>query len=153
MAERVDSAERLIAAPPARLFAAWTDADVLVRWLPPDGATMEAVAHDPRPGGALRLILRFPPGTPGKSADATDVVTGRFAALDPPRAIDLDIAFDSTDPDFAGTMRMAWSFTPEGDATRVRVACTDVPTGIPPEDHAAGLASSLDNLARLTETP
>jgi aclacinomycin oxidase len=37
------------------------------------------------------------------------------------------------------------------DGTLVRIVCTDVPPGIREEDHAAGLASSLQNLAAFVE--
>jgi len=151
MAERVDRAERLIAASPERLFAAWTEPGDLARWLPPEGARAEVLALDPRPGGALHLILHFPPGTPGKAGSARDEVRASFAALDPPGHLALDVTFPSDDPAHHGTMRMDWHFAREGDATRASVAARGVPPGIAPEDHARGLASSLANLARLTE--
>ena len=61
------------------------------------------------------------------------------------------VEFPSDDPAFAGTMTMTWSFEPVGDATRVTVRASDVPSGIRPEDHAEGLASSLAQLTELCE--
>ncbi len=37
----------------------------------------------------------------------------------------------------------------QADGTLVTIEATDVPPGISPEDHAVGLASSLENLAGL----
>jgi hypothetical protein len=53
----------------------------------------------------------------------------------------------SDDPAFAGTMVMTWTITAVGAATRVDIAAEDVPDGISAADHAAGLTSSLANLA------
>ena len=59
----------------------------------------------------------------------------------------LDVEFESDDPAYSGTMTMAWSLDPVEGGTRVEVRAEDVPPGISAEDHAAGLASSLRNLA------
>lgn len=149
--DRIDRAERVIDAPPERLFAAWTGAEDLARWLPPEGAIATIEALEPRPGGALRMVLRFTDGAAGKAGAHHDVVRARFVTLEPPQRVVLDVDFPSLDPAFAGTMRMDWRFAPEGRGTRASVAASRVPPGIDPDQHAKGLASSLDNLARLTE--
>lgn len=46
----------------------------------------------------------------------------------------------------AGTMTMTWEVAPTDGGTRVDITAVDVPDGISPEDHAAGLNSSLGNL-------
>lgn len=48
-------------------------------------------------------------------------------------------------------MTMTWRLTSSNDATEVTITAEDVPDGIKPEDHAAGLKSSLDNLAAYVE--
>ena len=48
-------------------------------------------------------------------------------------------------------MTMTWTFQAVGAETRVMVACEDVPPGIGQADHQAGIAASLDNLARFVE--
>ncbi|MCA2012433.1 SRPBCC domain-containing protein [Cereibacter sphaeroides] len=146
---RRDSAERLIDAPPEACFAAWTEAETLARWLPPEGAVATIEALDPVPGGALRMVLRFTDGAPGKAGAHHDVVRARFVSIEAPHRLVLDVDFPSLDPAMAGTMRMDWRFTPEGAGTRVLVEATRVPPGIDPDQHAKGLASSLDNLARV----
>jgi hypothetical protein len=42
---------------------------------------------------------------------------------------------------------MTWEITTVDGGTRVDITADDVPDGISAEDHAAGLASSLANLA------
>lgn len=44
-------------------------------------------------------------------------------------------------------MTMTWTLEPEAGGTMVTVTAEDVPTGVRAEDHEAGLASSLANLA------
>ncbi|MEO3748721.1 SRPBCC domain-containing protein [Plantactinospora sp. B5E13] len=61
------------------------------------------------------------------------------------------VNFVADDPDYAGTMTMTWAVTATEDGTRVDFRADDVPVGISAEDHAAGLASSLANLAAYVE--
>ncbi len=50
-------------------------------------------------------------------------------------------------PAYAGTMTMTWEVAAVDGGTRVDITAVDVPDGISPQDHAAGLTSSLANLA------
>ena len=149
---RTDRARRRIAAPADRLFDAWTDPDLLVRWLPPHGMTARVDQLDVRPGGGFRLVLAYDDAAvAGKSGGNEDSLAARFVAVDPPRHLAFVSTFDSDDPAFQGEMRMDWHFDAEGDATRVRVIASDVPPGISAEDHAEGMTASLDQLAALVE--
>jgi len=149
---RTDRAERLIAAPAERLFRCWTDPAMLVHWLPPRGMSGKIEVFDPRPGGAFLIILAYDdPGERGKAGDGSDVIAGLFVKLDAPRHLAFVSRFRSDDPMLQGEMRMDWHFDPVGAATRVRVVATQVPPGISAEDHAAGMGSSLTQLAELVE--
>ena len=149
---RIDKAERLIAAPAARLFSCWTDPSQLVRWLPPRGMTGRIEALDARPGGAFRLVLTYEDiSKAGKSGGGRDVVEGVFVALDAPRHLAFVSRFESDDPQFQGEMQMDWHFDPAGDAVLVRIIATGVPPGISPHDHERGMTSSLSQLAKLVE--
>jgi Activator of Hsp90 ATPase homolog 1-like protein len=48
-------------------------------------------------------------------------------------------------------MTMTWKVTADDEGTRVDIVAEGVPDGISAEDHAAGLASSLTNLAAYVE--
>jgi hypothetical protein len=48
-------------------------------------------------------------------------------------------------------MTMTWEVGRGEDGTRVEIRADNVPAGISAEDHAAGLASSLANLAAYLE--
>lgn len=122
-------------------------------WLPPSGMTGRMERFDFREGGSYRLRLTYldPGRGSGKSSPGADEVDVRFVRLVRDRLIEQEVVFDSEDPRFAGVMRMAWTFTPVGPGTEVSVRCENVPEGIRPEDHDAGLRSTLENLATFTE--
>ena len=143
----------MIDAPPERTYAALVDPDALVTWLPPDGMTGRFERFDCRPGGSYRMVLTYsdPSTGSGKASADSDVVEARFVDVVPGRRVVQAVDFVSDDPAFAGTMTMTWEVTPVGTGTRVDIRAEDVPAGISAEDHAAGLASSLANLAAYLE--
>lgn len=146
---RTDTASRVIAAPPDRVFAAFVDPEALTSWLPPQGMTARFERFDPRPGGSYRLVLTYADAshTPGKATADSDVVEARFVDVVPEVRVVQEVDFVSDDPAFAGTMTMTWQVTPVDGGTRVDIIADDVPAGISAEDHSVGLASSLANLA------
>jgi uncharacterized protein YndB with AHSA1/START domain len=150
--ERIDTASRLVPAQPDAVYQALVDPNALMAWLPPTGMTGEVLEFDPRPGGRYRFELHYvdalPPSGEGKSSVDSDIVEGRFVALEPGRRMVQTGIFESEDPAFAGEMTIAWTLDPATDGTLVTVAATNVPAGISKADHDAGLRSSLDNLAR-----
>jgi uncharacterized protein YndB with AHSA1/START domain len=146
---RTDTASRVITAPPERVYTALIDPDALATWLPPDGMSGRFERFDARPGGSYRLVLTYDDASAaqGKTSADADVVEARFVELVPGERVVQAVEFESDDPAYAGTMTMSWLLTAVASATRVEIRADDVPVGISAEDHAAGLASSLDNLA------
>lgn len=71
--------------------------------------------------------------------------------LVPDASVVQEIDFESDDPSFAGTMNMTWDITSVDGGTLVEITANDVPDGISADDHAAGMASSLANLAEHLE--
>ncbi|MBX3529871.1 MAG: SRPBCC domain-containing protein [Rhizobiaceae bacterium] len=127
-----------------------TDPAELVRWLPPAGMTGRFDRFDLRPGGGFRMTLTYadPSGAPGKTSADSDTVEVRFAEIVPDRLLVQLAVFEADDPAFAGEMRMSWTLSPAAGGTLVTITAENVPPGISAEDHAAGLSSSLENLAR-----
>jgi uncharacterized protein YndB with AHSA1/START domain len=150
---RTDTAHREIAAPPGRVFAALVDPDALVAWLPPAGMSARFEGFDARPGGSYRMVLTYldAADAPGKASADTDVVDVRVVQVVPEDRVVQAVDFESDDPAFAGTMTMTWRVEAVDGGTRVEIRAEDVPDGISAEDHAAGLASSLDQLAAFVE--
>jgi hypothetical protein len=61
------------------------------------------------------------------------------------------VDFVSDDPRYSGTMTMTWELSRAEAGTRIEIRAEDVPDGISADDHAAGLRSSLENLAAYVE--
>jgi uncharacterized protein YndB with AHSA1/START domain len=150
---RTDRASRVIAAPPERVWAALVDPGALLAWLPPGGMTGRFERFDARPGGSYRMVLTYSgaSGAPGKATVDSDIVEARFLDIAPGERVVQAVDFVSDDPAYASTMIMTWEVTSAGAGTRVTIVAEDVPDGISAEDHAAGLGSSLANLAAYLE--
>jgi uncharacterized protein YndB with AHSA1/START domain len=143
----------VIAAPLERVYAALVDPDALIAWLPPEGMSGRFERFDARPGGSYRMVLTYADasGAPGKATADSDIVEGRFLDVVPGARVVQAVDFVSDDPAYAGTMTMTWEVTAVDAGARVGIRADDVPDGISAQDHAAGLASSLANLAAYLE--
>jgi uncharacterized protein YndB with AHSA1/START domain len=132
------------------VFSAFVDRDALTTWLPPHGMTASFEHFDPTPGGSYRMVLSYadPSGSRGKSSSDSDIVEARYVEIVPNDRVVQAVDFVSDDPAFAGTMTMTWAVRVTDGGTRVEFTADDVPDGISADDHAAGLTSSLDNLAK-----
>jgi uncharacterized protein YndB with AHSA1/START domain len=119
---RTDRASRVIDAPVDRVFDALVDREALERWLPPVGMAARFERFDPTSGGSYRLVLTYTDPADSPGKSAT-----------------------------AGTMTMTWAVREVDGGTRVEITADGVPGGISADDHAAGMSSSLDNLARHLE--
>ena len=150
---RTDTATRLVAAPPERVFAALVDQAALTAWVPPGGMHGSFERFDARPGGSYRMILTYDDASTahGKATADSDIVEARFTEIVPGMRVVQAVDFVSDDPANAGTMTMTWEVAAVEAGTRVDVRADDVPDGISAEDHAAGLNSTLAKLAAYLE--
>ena len=151
---RIDTASRTILAPPRDIFRAMTDAESVASWRPPKGMHARIESFDARAGGGYRMAFIYDdpaPGVVGKSSEREDRFAGQFVELLPYERRVADVVFASDDPAFAGTMRVTTTLTPVADGTRVTILCANVPPGISADDHQAGMASTLRNLAAFIE--
>jgi uncharacterized protein YndB with AHSA1/START domain len=120
-------------APPARVFAAWTDPEQLALWWDATGEKLAACEIDLRPGGAFRFVSSHHPDKP---------FTGVYTDIVPPTLL----AFEANGA--SGKVMLA----DQAGATHmtVEIACRSpdrlaqfVAMGV-----AAGTSLTLDNLAR-----
>ena len=150
---RTDSASRVIAAPPDRVYAALVDPEALAAWLAPDGMSARIERFDLRPGGSYRMVLTYADvsASRGKASANSDIVEARFVEVVPGVRVVQAVDFVSDDPAYAGTMTMSWEVTAAEGGARVDITADDVPDDITAEDHSAGLACSLRNLADYLE--
>lgn len=65
---------------PHRVYAAWTEAELLARWLVPDSDTVTSAISECRKGGQFRLAARHANGQPY-------VLSGRFVDLTQDRRV------------------------------------------------------------------
>jgi uncharacterized protein YndB with AHSA1/START domain len=140
-------------APVDRVFAALVDRLALEAWLPPGDMTGRFERFDPTPGGSYRLVLTYrdAASSQGKTSADSDIVEARYIDIVSNDRVVQAVDFVSDAPEFAGTMTMTWTVQDDAGATLVEIVAEDVPDGISAEDHAAGLTSSLDNLAAFVE--
>ena len=138
----------------SRVFDALVDREALETWLPPGNMTDRFENFDPTPGGSYRLVLTYADAaaSPGKSSADSDIVDVRFVDIVANERVVQAVDFVADAPEFAGTMRMTWTVQEDAGGTLVEIVADDVPDGILAADHAVGLASSLDNLARFVES-
>jgi uncharacterized protein YndB with AHSA1/START domain len=54
--------KRRIAAPPAKVYEAWTDPQKIMQWFGPAGAEMISAEADARVGGRYHIVFRTPDG-------------------------------------------------------------------------------------------
>jgi uncharacterized protein YndB with AHSA1/START domain len=122
--------DRTLAAPPERVWHAFTDPDALARWFWP--ASMNTVVTvDLRLGGTLRIEA------PGRMA-----IQGEYVAIEPPRLLAFTWRWDG-DP--TGTA-VRLELSPVDDGTRLVLVHQGFPDEQARADHSTGWS---DCLARL----
>ncbi len=142
------TAQRLVAASPAAVWAAWTEPDLLAAWYAPDYFTVPQCRVDARPGGEIRLDLQGPDGS-------LFPMTGRFRELAEPSRL----SYVATPLDAGGAalfeLLVTATFTGRDGGTDVAVAIDTLSTTPEGAVHLAGLEpgwrQNLDKLARLLE--
>lgn len=95
------SFQRRLAAPPARVFEAWTTPEQLAEWWDPTGQRLVTCEMDVRPGGAFRFV----------NAGHSPPFAGEYLTVEPPGRL-VFTAMGSV-----GTVLLA----PEGGGTRLTV--------------------------------
>ena len=150
---RTDKGSRVVAVAPEKAYAALVDPAALAQWLPPAGMTGRIERFDLRPGGSYRMVLTYadPSVSRGKSTADSDIVEARFLDILPGVRVVYAADFMADDPAYASTMTMTWEVTAVAGGTRVDITADNVPDVVSPEDHAAGMTSSLRNLADYLE--
>lgn len=151
---RTDTASRIVRASPRTIYRALLDPKAVVTWRPPSGMKADVYAFDAREGGTFRMSFAYTETgheTRGKTSADKDVFEGRFLELVPDQRVVELIKFQSDDPAFAGEMMVTTSLRAVDGGTEVTIRCDNVPEAIRPEDHDAGMASTLENLAAYTE--
>jgi uncharacterized protein YndB with AHSA1/START domain len=99
--------ERRFAAPPSKVYGAWTDPEQMRRWWGPPGVETVGVETDLRVGGRFRIVSRTPDG------EEHDV-GGVYREVTPNRRLVFTWSWHTT-PERESLVTVA--FEPDGDGT------------------------------------
>jgi len=134
---------RVLATSPDKLYRAFTEADALAKWLPPNGFTCTVHHLEARVGGSHRMSFRnFTTGdSHGFGGDYLELVPGeRLRYTD---------RFDA--PGLPGEIEVTVTLQAVSVGTDLSIVQTGIPDVIPVEACYRGWQDSLANLARLVE--
>ena len=142
--ERTLVIERVFKAPPAEVFAAWTDPEVLVKWWGPETFGTSDYALDIREGGAWRTVMRNPKGE-------AHTVSGVYREIAPPTRLVLTWGWEQPDGSRGHETTVELSFEPVPDGTRLRLVQRIFATPDQRDSHRMGWQSSFNKLEELVE--
>ncbi|MBM3600997.1 MAG: SRPBCC family protein [Alphaproteobacteria bacterium] len=134
---------RVLKAPPERVYRAFTDADAMAKWLPPNGFTCHVHHMDAKVGGSFRM--HFTNFTTGKS----HAFGGEFLELVPNERLRYTDRFE--DPNLPGTITVTVNLKKVPSGTEINIVQEGVPAIIPEDGCYLGWRDSLDQLIALTE--
>jgi uncharacterized protein YndB with AHSA1/START domain len=141
--DRTVRLHRVFAAKPEKLFRAFTNADAMARWLPPNGFTCHVDQFDAKVGGKFRMsFTNFTTGN-GHSFG------GEFLEVVPNKKLRYTDKFD--DPNLAGDIVVTVTFKEVSVGTEVHIEQTNLPELIPLEGCYLGWQDSLIYLKNLVE--
>lgn len=130
---------RQFAAPPARVYAAWTDPSLFAQWIGPKGIPCTLLDMDPTTGGVFHLDMHLP--------DRTIHVAGTFTRLDPPHHIDL--TWGAADGSVTTEITIRFHPTPTGTEMEFH---HHLPAAEMVQSHDDGWTSAFDKLQTFLET-
>jgi uncharacterized protein YndB with AHSA1/START domain len=140
--DRVLRLERLIAAPPERVFELWTEPELVAQWFGPDGFDIPDYALDVRPGGSWCTTMRSPEGK-------LYTVRGVYRVIDRPRRLVFTWAWDQDDGSRGQETEVTVTFEAAPGGTRLRLLQQTFQDNTARDNHGQGWSSSFDCLARL----
>lgn len=130
---------RRFRAPPARVWAAWTQPEVMLLWFGPHHTRAEHAEADLRPGGRFRVVLREEGGERHEA-------TGLYQEIEPERRLVFSWNWVST-PERVSRVTVAFRAVPEGtEVTLTHDRFADAETAT---RHTRGWTESLERLGTL----
>ena len=133
--------ERVLPAPPAVIFAAFSDANELATWWGPAGFTVPSLRFQARVGDTYRIEMQPPEGD-------SFHLTGEFREVDPPARLAYTFVWEDPDSDDVETL-VALSFRGLDESTEVALRQGPFKTEARRALHRDGWTDSFDKLERL----
>jgi uncharacterized protein YndB with AHSA1/START domain len=134
---------RVLATTPEKLYRAFTEADAMAKWIPPNGFTCKVEHMDAKVGGTYRMSFRN--FTTGQS----HAFGGKYLELVPNERLHYTDKFD--DPNLPGEIHVRVTITKVMVGTQLDIVQEGLPDAIPVEACYLGWQESLRNLAKLVE--
>jgi len=134
--------KRRYPAAPAKVFAAWTDAEKMTRWMGPGEVRSVRAESDPRVGGRYRVVMRSPNG------DEYDV-SGVYREVVANEKLVFTWAWKVVPPDEPHESLVTVLFKPDGDGTLLTLTHENLFDEESRDGHRQGWQASLDNLDKL----
>lgn len=137
---------RTIHAPRHRVWAAWTNADLLQRWSCPEGMHIPEATVDFRVGGAWEMVMV-------SDHDHADrhVAFGAYLEITPPERIVQEHQWRRPDGSASPRTVVTVAFEDDGDHTLLTLTQTGFASDASRDGHREGWASTFDRLAALAE--
>jgi uncharacterized protein YndB with AHSA1/START domain len=130
--------KRRLSAPPAKVYAAWTDPKKIGRWMGPEGIETLSAEADVRVGGRYRFIMRSPDG------EKHDV-SGVYREVVSNEKLVFTWAWRST-PERESLVTVA--LKPDGDGTLLTLTHEQFFDETARDHHRSGWSGALDKLEK-----
>ena len=138
--DRVLVITRLLDAPRALVFKAWTEPEHLVRWWGPRGFTMPSCRMEPQPGGTYRYCMR--------AADGTDHwVRGAYREVVPLERLVFTSAWEDGDGNPKHETVIAVTLAERGGKTELTLRQAVFESVTARDLHRGGWSEAMDMLA------
>ena len=131
---------RVLPAPPAAAWAAFTEPNELAKWWGPNGFSTPKIDFDPRVGGRYRIEMQPPEGDPFH-------LTGEFREVEPPGRLAYTFVWEPPDPDDVETL-VTLLFRDLGESTEVGFTQGSFKTEERLALHRDGWGDGFDKLER-----
>jgi uncharacterized protein YndB with AHSA1/START domain len=130
--------EKMLSAPPERVFGAFTDPEQLRQWWGPAGFTVQSLQFDVVEGRVYRITMQPPEG---------DVfhIRGTFHAVEAPRSLVFTFIYEEPDPDDQETL-VTLRLDPVDAGTRLVLDQQPFKTAARLELHRDGWSDTLKRL-------
>ena len=136
--------ERLLAAAPEEVFAAWSDPSRLALWMcPSEGMKPASVDLDFRVGGQFQIVMH------GENEDYRQA--GEFLEIDPPKRLAFTWVSDFV-PEAEAATRVTVSIDPDPSGSRLRLVHDQLPDTDTYDGHVGGWSRILDHIQQTWES-
>lgn len=132
---------RVMKAPPAKVFDALVNPDLIRRWMCPEVLTVQSIENDPVVGGGFRLVMLEADGR-------TYPAQGVYREIDPPRRLAFSWTWE-TDTMAGIETEITIELTPQGEHTLFVMTHAGLPSEAERRSHEGGWTSAINQLERM----